>query len=488
MYKLMLVDDQRIIMEGIVKLIQQMNLPFDQFVFAENGSQALEMLETENPDAVITDIRMPVMDGLEMARRIRARKDEFREMPILILTGYDEFEYARQAITHKILFYLLKPVSKDELYASCRMMMDMLEERRSQMNDRVSRMNFREHVIRDTLHWSDSGPAPERHPEGMLLVQIRTEGDRKSFYQRAGELRETLKERLYAAYIRDTEVYFLLTGTEFTEEVQGMEINLSKPFFDLADLPEAVRQIYQVHLRRESLQGQRILSFSDIQNAKSILPLVDLSDMRQLWNAMEQGEQETEQALAALHQEILKKSKHSRSEASALYTVVCMEIYKRYFSIPLARECQDEFDLLLHSGAMFIQEEPEKIRQAVTRAVCRISEKLGKKQEENIILKAKKLIHERPEWSLNELAEALHISSGYLSTLYHKETGKPLGDTLIQERILKACNLLCTTRYTVEQIARQVGYTSEKHFFVVFKKNMGVSPARYRKEHHLSGV
>ena len=127
MYKLMLVDDQRIIMEGIVKLIQQMNLPFDQFVFAENGSQALEMLETENPDAVITDIRMPVMDGLEMARRIRARKDEFREMPILILTGYDEFEYARQAITHKILFYLLKPVSKDELYASCRMMMDMLK-------------------------------------------------------------------------------------------------------------------------------------------------------------------------------------------------------------------------------------------------------------------------------------------------------------------------------------------------------------------------
>ena len=199
MYKLMLVDDQRIIMEGIVKLIQQMNLPFDQFVFAENGSRALEMLETENPDALITDIRMPVMDGLEMARRIRARKDEFREMPILILTGYDEFEYARQAITHKILFYLLKPVSKDELYASCRMMMDMLEEERSQMNDRVSRMNFREHVIRDTLHWSDSRPAPEHHPEGMLLVQIRTEGDRKGFYQRIGELREALKERLYAA-------------------------------------------------------------------------------------------------------------------------------------------------------------------------------------------------------------------------------------------------------------------------------------------------
>ncbi len=216
--------------------------------------------------------------------------------------------------------------------------------------------------------------------------------------------------------------------------------------------------------------------------------MVDLSDMRQLWNAMEQGEQETEQALATLHQEILKKSKHSRSEAAALYTAVCMEIYKRYFSIPLARECQDEFDLLLHSGAMFIQEEPEKIRQAVTGTVCRISEKLGKKQEENIIIKAKKLIHERPEWSLNELADALHISSGYLSTLYHKETGKPLGDTLIQERILKACNLLCTTRYTVEQIARQVGYTSEKHFFVVFKKNMGVSPARYRKEYHLSGV
>ena len=130
MYRLMLVDDQRIIMEGIAKLIRKEDLPFDHFIFASSGEEALERLAGEAPDAMITDIRMPGMDGLELCRRIRERKDEFRDMPILILTGYDEFAYAREAIAQKVLFYLLKPVRLEELYTSCRMMVDVLEERK----------------------------------------------------------------------------------------------------------------------------------------------------------------------------------------------------------------------------------------------------------------------------------------------------------------------------------------------------------------------
>ena len=179
MYRLMLVDDQRVIMEGIAKLIRKERLPFDHFVFASSGEEALERLVDEAPDAMITD-----MDGLELCRRVRERKDEFRDMPILILTGYDEFEYARKAITHKVLFYLLKPVRLEELYTSCRMVVDVLEERKARLSEKASRMNLREHIILNALDPTGSVSLHEEHPEGMLLEQARSAGELKGFYQK----------------------------------------------------------------------------------------------------------------------------------------------------------------------------------------------------------------------------------------------------------------------------------------------------------------
>lgn len=479
----MLVDDQRIIMEGIAKLIRQMNLPFCHFSFALNGQEALDRIETEAPDAIITDIRMPVMDGLELCQRIRERKDEFREIPILILTGYDEFEYARKAIRHQVLFYLLKPVGKEELYASCKMMINVLEERKIHLSEKASRMNLREHIIRNALHWSENEIVPEEHPEGLLLVQIHAGRELRGFYPKLESLRTKLIKPLYAAYVRDAEAYFLLMGEKLEEVIEeDLEINLSSPFYNTRMLPEAIRQVYQVHLRRENLPKQRLVSYGDIQNAKNVLPLISFQDLRPLWSAMGQENCGLEQALDHIHGQIQEKARSSRSDAAALYGAVCMEIYKRYFSIPLARELKEEFDFLLHSGALLIQEEPERMKELVDEKVRRISGCLEHRQTENMIMKAKTMIHDAPELSLNGLAQKLHISSQYLSTLFHKETGVALGDYLIQERIAKACQLLKTTRMTVEQVAQEIGYTSEKHFFVVFKKNMGVSPARYRKE------
>lgn len=486
MYRLMLVDDQRVIMEGIAKLIRKEDLPFDHFIFASSGEEALERLVSEAPDAMITDIRMPGMDGLELCRRIRERKDEFRDMPILILTGYDEFAYAREAIAQKVLFYLLKPVRLEELYTSCRMMVDVLEERKVRLSEKASHMNLREHLIRNALNPTNRTSLHEEHPEGLLLVQARSGGELRGFYQKAAELRQLLTESLYAVYVRDAEAYFLLSKKELTQMVSrdcpDLEINVSRSFYDLASLPEAIRQIYQVHMRRADLPRQRIVSYEEIQNTQSGLTLIGLQDLRPLWNAMGKEERKVREVLEELHHRILEKSQGSRSGTAALYAAVCMEIYKRYYSIPLARILKEEFDFLLHSGMSLIhQEKVEQMRDEVVACVVQISGKLGEKQKESIIVQAKDLIRQHPELSLNETAQKLHISSQYLSTLFHKETGIAFGDFLIQERMQKACHLLFTTKLTAEQVAGQVGYTSEKHFFVVFKKTMGVSPAKYRK-------
>ncbi len=111
--KLLIVDDERHIREGIARVLDYESIGVTVVGLAENGAQALELARETQPDILLTDICMPVMDGLELSRRILSIRPEIK---ILIISGYDDFAYARQAIENNVAGYLLKPVDPDELY------------------------------------------------------------------------------------------------------------------------------------------------------------------------------------------------------------------------------------------------------------------------------------------------------------------------------------------------------------------------------------
>ncbi|KWX86302.1 AraC family transcriptional regulator [Paenibacillus riograndensis] len=112
MHKLFLVEDETLIRSGLKHLVEEVIGGFKVVGEAENGRLALEALKSVKPDVLITDIRMNEMNGLEMIRRIR---DQYPDLYILILSGYADFEYAKQAIKYGISDYLLKPVDRTEL-------------------------------------------------------------------------------------------------------------------------------------------------------------------------------------------------------------------------------------------------------------------------------------------------------------------------------------------------------------------------------------
>jgi two-component system response regulator YesN len=114
MLKLLIVDDEPLILDGISSIIKRANIEFQQVETANDGIEALEKLESFGPDLLITDIHMPEMSGLELIRQAKTRNLCNR---FIILTGFDEFEYARQALRYKVLDYLLKPIDKEELIA-----------------------------------------------------------------------------------------------------------------------------------------------------------------------------------------------------------------------------------------------------------------------------------------------------------------------------------------------------------------------------------
>lgn len=112
MYSILVVDDEPLVTKGIRIILERSNLPLDSIREAENGEEALSMMKEKIPDIIITDIRMPKMDGLELCRKI------YRKCPntsILIISGYDDFKYAQEAMQYGVRQYLLKPVQKSEL-------------------------------------------------------------------------------------------------------------------------------------------------------------------------------------------------------------------------------------------------------------------------------------------------------------------------------------------------------------------------------------
>ena len=112
MYKLILVDDEEEVRKGIIQKINWKQYGFELVGEAENGRDALDIAEKVTPDVVITDIKMPFMEGLELSLQLRKR---FPTIKIIILTGFDKFEYAQKAVNLNVVEYVLKPVSSKEL-------------------------------------------------------------------------------------------------------------------------------------------------------------------------------------------------------------------------------------------------------------------------------------------------------------------------------------------------------------------------------------
>ena len=122
-YKVILVDDEVEVIDVMKKKIRWNDLGFDVVGSATNGVKALELVEKLQPDVVLTDIKMPYMDGLELARKLN---QDYPNIYIMLCTGFDEFEYAKEAVHLEIKEYMLKPINASELSAGLTKLKDTL--------------------------------------------------------------------------------------------------------------------------------------------------------------------------------------------------------------------------------------------------------------------------------------------------------------------------------------------------------------------------
>lgn len=525
-YKVILVDDEAEVIDMIEKKIHWNDLGFEVAGSATNGVKALELVEKLQPDVVLTDIKMPYMDGLELSRRLNR---EYPNIYIMLCTGFDEFEYAKEAVHLEIKEYMLKPVNATELSESLTNLKHTLDREREEklnvkkLNDYFQEVlpklqsNFFISLIEGRVEKQDyerflqayqvdmKGPlfgcvifhTSENHvPEGMnpLLLSMSVEREIKQRLMNQWNCREFI-------YMGNTLLILELDAEDQITQITDACDRFCRWAYRImgavvtAGIGTVCDSLYEISLSYERareavsyrvLYGtKRAINIGEIVPKEQIKPVQsEESRMQTLFRAIRIGDS-TEIERAA-HGEMEKL--HKNTETMSQYNLATMEIVSGFFKF-----CTDNsLDFNKISGNM--QNIYEKVSQmdesSLTAWIVQMSETISEKLKcarnssaRRLIVEAQNIVKERymeADISLDEVCAVLGVSNSYFSSVFKKEAGKSFISYLTDYRMDIAAEMILNTDEKSYTIAEKVGYLDANYFSYVFKKKFGVSPSKYR--------
>lgn len=525
-YKVILVDDEAEVIDMIEKKIHWNDLGFEVAGSATNGVKALELVEKLQPDVVLTDIKMPYMDGLELSRRLNR---EYPNIYIMLCTGFDEFEYAKEAVHLEIKEYMLKPVNATELSESLTNLKHTLDREREEklnvkkLNDYFQEVlpklqsNFFISLIEGRVEKQEyerflqayqvdmKGPlfgcvifhTSENHvPEGMnpLLLSMSVEREIKQRLMDQWNCREFI-------YMGNTLLILELDAEDKITQITDACDRFCRWAYRImgavvtAGIGTVCDSLYEISLSYERareavsyrvLYGtKRAINIGEIVPKEQIKPVQsEESRMQTLFRAIRIGD--SAEIERAAHGEMEKL--HKNTETMSQYNLATMEIVSGFFKF-----CTDNsLDFNKISGNM--QNIYEKVSQmdesTLTEWIVQMSERISEKLKcarnssaRRLIVEAQNIVKERymeADISLDEVCAVLGVSNSYFSSLFKKEAGKSFISYLTDYRMDIAAEMILNTDEKSYTIAEKVGYLDANYFSYVFKKKFGVSPSKYR--------
>ncbi len=524
MYKVFLVDDEIVVREGI-----RSNFPWEETDFvlageAPDGEIALSMLQDVKPDILITDIRMPFMDGLELCRQVS------RTMPwlyIVILSGYDDFAYAREAISLGVKEYLLKPVSGQELRTVLeRIALRIQEDKRQQASlnayreQLASSSRFLKEKLLTELYGGANGDRILKSARSMqmnllanhylvMLLQPSPEPDSEEDMFNAQSVLERLAEgsggtahlcRGYGGFsllvlgdnAADLEerAYGLAQAARYdVERSAGVKllVAIGADVGDLKDIPASLNDARKVmeKLRAGKAENgpRRIMGTQDIGSE----PEFELPDL----DAAPVAEQ-LKYATTADVDGILDRyveglgGKAAQSVMMANYFFVEMLLAASRIILDSHGEPREVIPeaFRARNSVLGVDEALPLCRDMLRRAIL-YRDSQGSARYGSVIRKAKAFIAEHyadSNVTLHDVASHVALSNNHFCTVFSQEMGVTFTEYLTATRIARAKELLATTSMRTSDVAYAVGYNDPHYFSYLFKKNTGLSPRDYRKD------
>ena len=543
MLKIFLAEDEVIVRETIKRMIPWEELGFELVGEAADGEMALPLLIRQKPDLLITDIKMPFMDGLTLAK---LAKKELPELKIVILSGYDDFNYAKQAINIGVEDYLLKPITKNALIERISEIRSRYEhektqkeyyekfQREMQAYEKNSSRDFFEALVRGSMDMMEVYKKAEKlgvdivaEAYNILIFTMNSEedfsGQKEGYSEWEAESLEMLEEFFSghpSAMLFRSNIFsygVLLKGQkesikEITKECVGKIQGILKRkeskrewFLAVGQPVERLSQIKKSYHTASRAFSQRYLYVENIlyydememmehrsgqadTNDNAYLKKVDVNALNPaiLQKFLSNGiQEETENFVKdyfyAIGQEPM--------ESLVFRNYVILNVRFSVITFLKGLGCDTEGmepenteEILAESGKN-IESAIAYAEKMVSQAITIRDQNSGNKNR-SILKTAVDFIESHymeEEISLNTVANVANVSANHFSALFSQTMGQTFIEYLTSLRMNKAKELLRCTGMRSSEIAGEIGYKDAHYFSYLFKKTQGMTPSDYRK-------
>jgi two-component system response regulator YesN len=534
MYKVIIVDDEAVVRIGLKNTINWNEHGFELVGDYANGREAWEAVEKHKPELVISDISMPFMDGLELAGLISA---QFPYIKMIILTGFDEFEYAQQAIRLKVSDFILKPITAREIRSLLdRVKAEMDEETKhredlGRLNSQLSQSlpllkeRFLERLVAVGLSKAEIeerfayfGLPPASPLYLVLIVDIDDFGDRElNSYEHDVEflrfaafdifkemlegdnvmLFRTREERM-VAIISGQENESLLYEQAFSraEEVRyqiekylkfTVTIGIGRACSYVEQLPLSYKSALSVLDYRFLLGKNRVLSILDMEG-KPTIPLppnldwdrklasaVKTGSLQDAYQLIENGVAELKTSLAPIEACFLQMQKVVLALMNSIQELV---VHDQEASFDRQMKLMDVYSFkTLDEIEIWLKEVVRSVMTTIAESRSHFTNMQIHRAVEYIDTN-----YANDKMSLQDLCRHVLMSTSYFSLVFKQHTGETFIEYLTGVRIATAKELLHNTTLKFYEIAEQVGYKDPNYFSILFKKHTGMTPKDYREK------
>lgn len=534
--KVFLVEDEYIVREGIKNNIDWEKNGYDFCGEASDGELAFPMISEKRPDIVITDIRMPFMDGIELSRMI---KEEYPEIKIIILSGHEEFEYAKAAIQIGVEEYLLKPINGDELLQVVNRVAqkikeenesrETLQEGEGDENFEYAKRQLLSSLIDDNASLSDAMEQGKKihlnlmaQCYNIMMLKLQRKNKEQGFSQRILELyktmEDTLKEQDGQSIMFDRApegkvILFMGSGEEeirrnmdvfarqFREILPEYEDvtyfgSVGVPVMRLRELGESYEAASHGFSYRFLTEPNQIVDnhtvFDQARNEKKFscsIGSVDIQnlDKQKIESFLKGGEMDE---IHFFVEEYMKNTGDAGKNSMIFRQYIVMDMF--FAASHFLTQITDGREQL---GEPF--ESPEQMQKIVSdleatvvyikelfTKVMQVRDAQTTEHNSDVVENAKKYISDNyhdEELTLNTVAHEVNVSPNHLSAMFSQKTGQTFVKYLTDVRMHRAKELLKCTSKRSNEICEEVGYRDPHYFSHLFKKNVGCSPMQYRE-------
>lgn len=537
MLKVFLVEDEIVMREGIKNNIDWEKEGFEFAGEASDGELAYPLIQKEKPDILIADIKMPFMDGLELSRLVR---QELPDIKVIILSGYDEFEYAKEAISIGITDYLVKPIAGAKLLEAVKKVGKIIEEEQQQRlflktfeKERLEDIHLAKQKIFRSLA-SGKKPVSELLKDAreagvdlaanrynIVLLQIFEEGETVGYSEKQNAAAQDIEEMTehmpgvlmvelgiegWAFIIKETDTErsleqilpdFLEKLQEIIRGYEGIEYfgGVGRAVCRLSELNRCFEEANRAFSYRYLINRNQIIYSEEEANGSFAGGRLKASSLNVINIDREIVERFLKTGLKSEVRHFIDEYFESVGESGIrsfllrqyvtmdmFFTTVAMLRQIGYDSEDLVERCGD-FQAM--TSVFSSVEQTKSYLQGVFEAALDLRDTVSQKKYSSLLKNARTYIeqnYDNEEISLNTVAASVNLSPNHFSTIFNQETGQTFIEFLTHVRMEKAKELLRGTSMRMSEIAYTVGYKDAHYFSYLFKKTQECTPREFRSQ------